>query len=153
MGARPKSAAIRNIYNREVDEATLKPYPRADPPRPDVNEVTGYPGDRRFSIHASGRTGWCEHTISLIAVVWGIRLITSCGALHSAFQVAPGLPMGFIDTVEDRKTARGWAFDPDNSTAAVTIKLYLDAQAGTAAHVWERQRAINLGQTSLPPLV
>ena len=61
-----------------VDGQTVEPYPRADLPRPDVNQVTGYVGDHgfRFVLPSSALDGK-PHTIELIAVDVGVSAARS----------------------------------------------------------------------------
>ncbi|MFT7626233.1 MAG: hypothetical protein ACI9WU_005428 [Myxococcota bacterium] len=120
-----------------VDGQTVEPYQRADKPRPDVNEVTGYPGDHGFTFQlpAAAMDG-NPHSIELIAVDVGDSPNFQANGSPKTFQTSSGLPKGFIDSVSGTGPANagGWAFDPDSPTTPITVRLYLDApswQGGT----------------------
>ncbi|MBT9560065.1 MAG: DUF1588 domain-containing protein [Myxococcales bacterium] len=110
-----------------VDGQTVEPYPRADLPRPDVNQVTGYVGDHgfRFVLPSSALDGKA-HTLELIAVDVGDSPNVQLVGSPKTFQVSSALPRGFVDVVSGA-TAAGWAYDPDSPTTSLTVRLYLDA--------------------------
>ena len=110
-----------------VDGQTVEPYPRADLPRPDVNQVTGYVGDHgfRFVLPSSALDGK-PHSIELIAVDVNDSPNFQLVGSPKTFQVSSALPRGFVDSVASA-TAGGWAYDPDSPTKPLTVRLYLDA--------------------------
>ncbi len=109
-----------------VDGQVVEPYPRADLPRPDVNQVTGYAGDHgfRFVLPAAALDGG-QHTVQLIAVDVGDSSNFELVGSPKTFQTSSALPRGTIDVVSGN-TAGGWAFDPNSPTTPITVRFYLD---------------------------
>ena len=114
-----------------VDGNQIEPRQRADKPRPDVNEVTGYPGDHGFVFMLPGAAlDGGVHTINLIAQDVGDSGNKTLNNSPKTFQLGGGVTTpahGVIDAVSAAGVANGWAFDPDDPPPDATVRLYLDA--------------------------
>jgi Trypsin-like peptidase domain len=103
-------------------------------PRPDVNQVTGYPGNHGFKLPVSAqyRDG-NAHTVRVYARDAGQQVVIELPGSPRTYRES--LPIGTVDSANDGVVA-GWTFDRDLSGLSLNIAVscestYITAVANT----------------------
>jgi hypothetical protein len=152
--------------------ATDRPKPQvylgqvvADEPRPDVNQVTGYPGDHGFAFRLPER--FFDGTPRLLQVFGidpqnqrnprlrgsGLEFRLTSGAAPADEPAAPPSagPVGKLLLVNPRGTATGWALDPASPEEQILVHFYVDgpSSGGEGQGVFAGRTLANRGN---PPV-
>jgi hypothetical protein len=105
----------------------IYPVYRADLPRPDVNQATGWQGDHgfRFVLPARFHDG-LQHRLWVVAQDAGNDGSTVLSGSPVTFTIGGSnrLPRGYVDVVG--ATVAGWAYDPDSSPTPIRVQFWLD---------------------------
>jgi hypothetical protein len=108
----------------------LYPQIRADQPRPDVNNALNVTGEHGFvfALPPAALDG-AQHTLYFYAIDTSTDGNVQIGNSPFTFTAGGGdaLPVGVIDNVSAAGVANGWAYDPSNPAADLTLEIYLDA--------------------------
>jgi hypothetical protein len=93
--------------------------------RPDVNRAYGISGNHGFDVTFTARPGTHVYTVYGLDVDPGVHSVIGSRKLRIARP-----PVGQVDHLKVAAPrsvrARGWAFDPDNSTPSIKISIHED---------------------------